>query len=73
MLKKVERQKNENKEHQPNAALHDVASILARRVAIELSDSECSESDEDENDWADPNETTAWYNRGLIFEPGKKK
>lgn len=41
-----------------NPALHDVASILARRVAIELSESESSESDDDE-EWVEPNETSA--------------
>ena len=35
--------------------LHDVASILARRVAIELSDSE-REEEEDEDAWDDESE-----------------
>lgn len=42
-----------------NPALHDVASILARRVAIELSESESSESDDDDEEWVEPNETSA--------------
>ncbi len=59
MLKKVERQKNDTKDIERSTALHDVASILARRVAIELTDSECSESDEDEDGWVETNETSA--------------
>lgn len=42
-----------------NPMLHDVASILARRVAIELSESESSGSDEDDEEWVEPNETSA--------------
>jgi len=37
-----------------------VASILARRVAIELSESEDSDSEEDSEGWIEPNETSAW-------------
>lgn len=56
-LRKVE--KIEQKEKERSTAFHDVASILARRVAIELSESEDSDSDEDSECWVDPNETTA--------------
>lgn len=42
-----------------NTAFHDVASILARRVAIELSESESSESEDDSEGWVEPNETSA--------------
>jgi WAS family protein len=39
--------------------LHDVASILARRVAIELTDSE-SDSDDSDEEWIEAtNETSA--------------
>ena len=57
-LRKVEKQNNDAKEERNSKALHDVASILARRVAIELSDSE-SESDDDSEGWIEPNETSA--------------
>lgn len=57
-LRKVE--KGEQKEIERSSALHDVASILARRVAIELSESEDSESDDDSEGWVEPNETSAW-------------
>uniref|UniRef100_A0A1B0CVB7 WH2 domain-containing protein n=2 Tax=Lutzomyia longipalpis TaxID=7200 RepID=A0A1B0CVB7_LUTLO len=56
-LRKVE--KCEAKENERTTAFHDVASILARRVAIELSESESSESDEDSEGWMEPNETSA--------------
>lgn len=56
-LRKVE--KIEQKEKERSTAFHDVASILARRVAIELSESEDSDSDEDSECWVEPNETTA--------------
>lgn len=36
-----------------------MASILARRLAIELSDSESSESDDDSEGWMETNETSA--------------
>uniref|UniRef100_A0A336LSH9 Wiskott-Aldrich syndrome protein family member n=1 Tax=Culicoides sonorensis TaxID=179676 RepID=A0A336LSH9_CULSO len=55
-LRKVERQHNEAREIKPPL---DVASILARRVAIELSESESSDSDEDDEGWQEQNETTA--------------
>ncbi|XP_059222134.1 actin-binding protein WASF3 isoform X1 [Stomoxys calcitrans] len=56
-LRKVE--KSEQKEIERNTGLHDVASILARRVAIELSESEDSDSDDDSEGWMEPNETSA--------------
>lgn len=56
-LRKVE--KSEQKEIERCTAFHDVASILARRVAIELSESEDSESDVDSEGWVEPNETSA--------------
>ncbi|XP_073825591.1 wiskott-Aldrich syndrome protein family member 3 SCAR isoform X1 [Musca autumnalis] len=56
-LRKVE--KSEQKEIERSTGLHDVASILARRVAIELSESEESESDDDSEGWMEPNETSA--------------
>lgn len=49
-LRKVE--KSEQKEVERSNALHDVASILARRVAVEFSDSESgSESECDSEGW----------------------
>lgn len=57
-LRKVE--KSDQKEIEINTALHDVASILARRVAIELSESEDSESEDDSEGWVEgPNDTSA--------------
>lgn len=57
-LRKVE--KIEQKEKERSTAFHDVASILARRVAIEVSESEDSDSDEDSECWVEPtNETSA--------------
>ncbi|XP_059617570.1 actin-binding protein WASF3 [Phlebotomus argentipes] len=56
-LRKVE--KSEAKENERSTAFHDVASILARRVAIELSESESSESEDDSEGWMEPNETSA--------------
>lgn len=50
----------QQKEIERNTGLHDVASILARRVAIELSESEDSESEDDSEGWMEPNETSAW-------------
>lgn len=57
-LRKVERQQHQAKEIKPPL---DVASILARRVAIELSESESSESEEDDEEWMEQNanETSA--------------
>lgn len=52
-------EKSEQKEIERNTGLHDVASILARRVAIELSESEDSDSDDDSEGWMEPNETSA--------------
>ncbi|XP_055386479.1 actin-binding protein WASF2 isoform X2 [Condylostylus longicornis] len=56
-LRKVER--TEQKEIERSTGLHDVASILARRVAIELSESEDSESEDDSEGWVEPQETSA--------------
>ncbi|XP_065218853.1 actin-binding protein WASF3 [Planococcus citri] len=56
-LRKVE--KTEQKDSERVNTLHDVASILARRVAVEISDSE-DESDDSEYDddgWAEQGET----------------
>ncbi|XP_054266227.1 actin-binding protein WASF3 isoform X2 [Macrosteles quadrilineatus] len=56
-LRKVE--KNEQKEGERTNALHDVASILARRVAVEFSDSDsASESEYDSEGWGEQ-ETSA--------------
>lgn len=53
-------EKIEQKEKERSTAFHDVASILARRVAIEVSESEDSDSDEDSECWVEPtNETSA--------------
>lgn len=59
MLRKVE--KSEQKENERNVGLTDVASILARRVAIELSGTDSdSDSDDDSEGWAEhSNETFA--------------
>ncbi|XP_017485798.1 PREDICTED: wiskott-Aldrich syndrome protein family member 2-like [Rhagoletis zephyria] len=56
-LRKVE--KSEQKEIEINTALHDVASILARRVAIELSESEESDTDDDSEGWMESVEISA--------------
>ena len=50
-LKRVEDSKQ--KEVEKSEHLLDVASILARRVAMELSDSESNDSDDSNNDWND--------------------
>ena len=56
-LRKVE--KNEQKEGERVNALHDVASILARRVAVEFSDSDsASGSEYDSEGWVEQ-ETSA--------------
>lgn len=74
-LRKVEQLRDDIR-HQKQSNLHDVASILARRVAIELSDSE-SDSDDSDEEWMEPNETSAWYNEKSEKEKskgeGKKK
>ncbi|EDW13332.2 wiskott-Aldrich syndrome protein family member 3 isoform X2 [Drosophila mojavensis] len=57
ILRKVE--KSELKEIERNTAMLDVASILARRVAIELSESEDSDSEDDSEGWMETNETSA--------------
>lgn len=56
-LRKVE--KSELKEIERNTAMLDVASILARRVAIELSESDDSDSEDDSEGWIETNETSA--------------
>lgn len=56
-LRKVEQLRDDIR-HQKQSNLHDVASILARRVAIELTDSE-SDSDDSDEEWMEPNETSA--------------
>ncbi|KAG5675140.1 hypothetical protein PVAND_005068 [Polypedilum vanderplanki] len=56
-LRKVEQMRDDIRQ-QKQSNLHDVASILARRVAIELSDSE-SDSDDSDEEWMEPNETSA--------------
>lgn len=56
-LRKVE--KTEQRESS-SVGLTDVASILARRVAIELSGTDTdSDSDDDSEGWAEHNETSA--------------
>ena len=56
-LRKVEQLRDDIRQ-QKQSNLHDVASILARRVAIELTDSE-SDSDDSDEEWMEPNETSA--------------
>lgn len=50
-MRKVE--KIEQKEVERVNALNDVASILARRVAVEFSDSDSSESECDSEGWGE--------------------
>lgn len=58
-LRKVE--KIEQKEVERVNALNDVASILARRVALEVSDSDsASESECDSEGWGEQDSTMAW-------------
>lgn len=60
-LRKVE--KNEQKEVERVNALNDVASILARRVAVEFSDSDsASESECDSEGWGEQESNLAWPN-----------
>lgn len=73
-LRKVEQLRDDIRQ-QKQSNLHDVASILARRVAIELTDSESDSEDSDE-EWMEPNETSAWYNEKTgekLKGEGKKK
>lgn len=56
-MKKVE--KSEMKEVEKNNALHDVASILARRVAVEFSDSESGSDSEESDGWEEEAAATA--------------
>lgn len=58
-LRKVEKTNstrgNETGSIGATAALHDVASILARRVAVEFSESDSgSDSEADSDGWAEP-------------------
>lgn len=56
-------EKIEQKEVERGNGLHDVASILQRRVAVEFSDSDSdSESEYDSEGWGE-NETSAWHRR----------
>lgn len=57
-LRKVEQRNDAKDNDRTIERLHDVASILARRVAIELSESSDSESDDDSEGWME-NETSA--------------
>lgn len=58
-LRKVE--KIEQKEVERVNALNDVASILARRVAVEFSDSDsASESECDSEGWGEQESNLAW-------------
>jgi len=51
-LRKVDNRKEPNKEDKGGATYCDVASILARRVAVEMSDSDTgSESESDSDGW----------------------
>ena len=67
-LKKVEQRENAKKEEANGTAnTTDVASILARRVAVEMSDSDnenASDSEYDSDDWGD--ESTAWHKSKLL-------
>ena len=67
-LKKVEQQQNAKKEEANGTnGQTDVASILARRVAVEMSDSDnenASDSEYDSDDWGD--ESTAWHKSKLL-------
>ncbi|XP_065339451.1 actin-binding protein WASF3 isoform X2 [Cloeon dipterum] len=56
-LRKVE--KSEMKEVEKSNALHDVASILARRVAVEFSDSESGSDSEESDGWEEEGGGTA--------------
>ena len=66
-LKKVEQRENEKQEEANGVSSQtDVASILARRVAVEMSDSDnenASDSEYDSDDWGD--ESTAWHKSKL--------
>ena len=67
-MKKVEeREKAKKEEANENATQTDVASILARRVAVEMSDSDnenATDSEYDSDDWGD--ESTAWHKSKLL-------
>lgn len=53
-MKKTEDKKQ--KEAEKNLGFGDVASILARRIAVEYSDSSESESEYDDSEWDDDDE-----------------
>jgi len=52
-------EKSEIKEVEKSNALHDVASILARRVAVEFSDSESGSDSEESDGWDEEAAATA--------------
>lgn len=53
---KLKRVEDKRREVERAAPLHDVASILARRVAIELSDSEREDEEDEDDAWDDESE-----------------
>ena len=55
-LRKVDK-KEPGKEEKAGSTLHDVASILARRVAVEMSDSDSGSDSESDGEWGE--ETSA--------------
>ena len=67
-LKKVEERENEKQEEANGVSSQtDVASILARRVAVEMSDSDnenVTDSEYDSDEWGD--ESTAWHKSKLL-------
>ena len=75
-LKKVEQKENE-KQEEANGGVSsqtDVASILARRVAVEMSDSDnenASDSEYDSDDWGD--ESNAWPRSKLLSSLKQQK
>lgn len=71
-LRKVEQFRDDiRQKNQSN--LHDVASILARRVAIELTDSESDSESEDEEWGEQTNESAAWPNEKSEKSKGDEK
>ena len=73
-MKKVEqRQQAKEAENEAASSQTDVATILARRVAVEMSDSEGggpSDSEYDSDDWGD--ESTAWHRLGFSSKQQKQ-
>jgi WAS protein family, member 3 len=49
-LRKVETRNDVRADEKPSS-YHDVASILARRVAVEMSDSDSGSTDDDSDGW----------------------